>query len=302
MPDQMLIERVCRFADARGAGDSAFQTEIDGFAVVRGRSPTAFDASLYSPLLCLILQGSKESYVGDEHITFEAGHAVIASLDVPSIARVTDASVERPYVALALAIDLGIIRELFAELCPDGAANCRARPVACGQADEALVEAMGRLFDLVERPLERRVLAPLIVREIHFRLMLADHGGMLRRLSERDSHASRIERALARIRRDFAKPVKVAELAELASMSLSTFHEHFKALTSTSPLQYQKAIRLLEARRRLSTGTDTVSTVAFEVGYESPTQFSREYSRKFGVPPREDRRATVIEAVRSQAA
>lgn len=289
MPDQELIDRVCRFADAHGAPEAPFETGIDGFTLVRSRAPTVLEGMVYTPLVCLVLQGRKESYLGATPVGFGRGQSLIVSMDLPSVSRVVEASPRAPYVALALRLDLGEIRSLTEEAGEAEIDDERARAIASGEADAPLVDAMGRLFDLIERPLEQRVLLPLIRREIHFRLLLARHGGMLRRVSRRDSHASRIARALSRLRRDYARPLKVGELAEAAGMSPSSFHEHFKALTATTPLQYQKDLRLLEARLRLTSGAPSVSGVAFEVGYESPTQFSREYSRKFGISPREDR-------------
>lgn len=287
MPD--LIARVCRYADAHDASEVPFETGIDGFTLVRCRAPTALEAMVYSPLLCLVLQGRKESYLGEARVGFGRGDSLIVSLGVPTVSRVTEASRTAPYVALALLLDMGLIRDLYDEAGAAEIADEQSRAIASGQADAPLVEAMGRLFDLVERPLEQRMLLPLLRREIHFRLLLARHGGLLRSLAHRDSHASRIARALSRIRRDFAAPLKVTELAGAAGMSPSSFHAHFKALTATTPLQYQKDLRLLEARRRLIGSGQPVSAVAFEVGYDSPTQFSREYSRKFGTSPRDDR-------------
>lgn len=289
MPDQQLIDRICRHADANDAPEAPFETGIDGFTLVRSRAPTALMGMVYTPLVCLVLQGRKESYLGETLVGFGRGQSLIVGIDMPSVSRVVEASPGRPYVALALRLDIGEIRSLTEEVGEAEIDDERARAIASGAADMPLVQAMGRLFDLVERPLEQRVLLPLLRREIHFRLLLARHGGMLRRLSRRDSHASRIARALSRLRQDYAQPLKVAELAEAAGMSASSFHEHFKALTATTPLQYQKDLRLLEARRRLTSGAQSVSAAAFEVGYESPTQFSREYLRKFGTSPREER-------------
>ena len=287
MPD--LIARVCRHADAHHAPEVPFETGIEGFTLVRCRAPTAMEAMVYSPLLCVVLQGRKESCLGEARVSFGRGESLIVSLGVPSVSRVTEASREAPYVALALLLDMGLVRNLYDEAGEAEIADEQARAIASGAADAPLVDAMGRLFDLLGRPLEQRVLLPLLRREIHFRALLARHGGMLRRLARRDSHASRIARALSHIRRDFAAPLKVAQLAAAAGMSPSSFHAHFKALTATTPLQYQKDLRLLEARRRLIGSGQPVSAVAFEVGHESATQFSREYARKFGAPPRADR-------------
>ena len=228
--------------------------------------------------------------------------SLIVSLDLPSISRITEASDTRPYVALTLAIDLGLVSDVAAELFAGMSGKCASCALASGEADAAMVGAMGRLFDLLARPFEQRVMVPLLRREIHFRLILAGHGGLLRRLAHQDSHASRISRSLTHIRGAFTAPVSVAALAEMALMSPSSFHEHFKAVTGTTPLQYQKDMRLLEARRRLATGAPSVATVAFEVGYESATQFSREYQRKFGVSPRYHRSLARPAAARRTAA
>ena len=150
------------------------------------------------------------------------------------------------------------------------------------------MDAMGRFIDLLDRPLEAKVMQPLILREIHFRLLLDRHGSTLRQLLQRGSHVDRIAQAIARIQEDYTAPIAVAELASIAGLSLSSFHEHFKALTATTPLQYQKDLRLLKARHLLMNGAHSVANAAFEVGYESHTQFSREYSRKFGHSPRTD--------------
>lgn len=283
-----LSTRVLRFADAREASERPCPTGIDGFTFVRSRRPTTIEPMLYRPLLCVVLQGRKESRLGDERVSFGAGQSLIVSLDLPSASCIVEASPEVPYVALALEIDLRIIRGLHEEVGEADLALDDVPAMIAGSADDALVDAMGRLFELVERPVERRVLLPLVLREIHFRMLLAGHGAMLRRLARWDSHTSRVARAIAAIRERFPETVAVADLARIAGMSASSFHEHFKTMTRTTPLQYQKDLRLLEARDRLMAGERSVSGVAYDVGYESPTQFSREYARKFGNPPRVD--------------
>lgn len=291
MIDHDLAARVLRFADDRSAAETPIETGVDGLTVMRARTPTMHEPLLYGPLLCLVLQGRKETYLGSERVSFGAGEAVVVSLEIPTRARVVEASRERPYLALALRIDLELVREIVTEAGAAELAEERARAIASGEADAALVAAMGRLLDLADRPLEQRMLLPLHRREVHFRILLATTGGMLRRLARPDSHASRIARTLARLGREFAHPLRITDLADAAGMSPSSFHAHFKAITATTPLQYLKDLRLLEARRQLVAGSGSVSRVAFAVGYESPTQFSREYSRKFGVPPRADRAA-----------
>lgn len=283
-----LIADICRFADAQGADHRPCMTGVEGLSIVRARAPTHFEPGLYDPLLCVVLQGRKESFFGADQVRFGAGEALIVSLDLPTSSRVTEATAAAPYVALALQIDIGVIRGLSDELELLGQGQGQA--MESGAADEALVDAMGRLFALTHTPGDVPVMRPLLVREVHYRLLQARHGGMLRSLARRDSHASRIHRVLAHIRKDCTAAFSVPDLAAMAGMSGSSFHDHFKAVTATTPLQYIKEMRLLEARRLLTEG-EPVTGVAFAVGYESPTQFSREYSRKFGLPPSEDRAA-----------
>jgi AraC-like DNA-binding protein len=163
-----------------------------------------------------------------------------------------------------------------------------ARALLVHRADASLLDAVGRYLTLEESKMDGRVLAPMLLKEVHYRLLVSPIGPMLRSLLRHDSHASAIARSIALLRRDFRTPMVVEELARAVGMSVSSFHEHFKRVTSSSPLQYQKGLRLLEARRLLLAGTATATTAAFEVGYESSTQFSREYARKFGRPPRKD--------------
>ena len=266
---------------------------MPGLALVRSRSSTTLDAVDYQPIFCLVLQGAKQSVIGERTLTFAAGQTLIVGLDLPSQSRVVEASRFAPYLSLALALDVALLRELVAGI-DTGDAPLARTPHACSamtvtRADAALIDAMARLFALYRTPQDIPALAPLVTREIHYRLLRSPEAPLLASLTRPDSHASRIARAIALIRRDFDTALPVDALAREAGMSASAFHEHFRALTGTTPLQYQKSLRLMEARRRLQCGDGSVASIAFAVGYESPTQFSREYSRKFGNAPRTDR-------------
>lgn len=264
------------------------QTEIAGLYVHRQTNPSSFEATIYHPVICLNLQGRKEVVIGDRSADFGVGQSLIVSHDLPVAARVTEASPEHPYLAMIVTLDIAILRSLCDEV-GDATLDARhADALATSATDTALVQAMHRYFALVSDPAEAKVMAPLILKEIHFRVLIANHGGMLRQLMQRDSHASRISRAIGRIRTDYRAPLAVARLADEAGMSPSSFHEHFKQITGTTPLQYQKDLRLMEARQLIAMSGLSVSSAAYEVGYESATQFSREYSRKFGGPPRND--------------
>ena len=251
---------------------------------------------VYEPLVCLILQGAKETRQGDERVLVRAGHAIVVSHPMPVVARVLEASPERPYLALVARLDLTELRALHDDLGDDvghdvGRAGT-GPAVTVAPMGERTLDVLGRYLALAHEPDDAKVLVPGLRRELHYRLLKADTGGMLRALLRRDSHASNVSRAIQTLRRDFKQRIEMVELAHSVGMSASLFYKHFKGVTSTTPLQYQKDLRLTEARRLLLGGEHSVATAAYAVGYESPSQFSREYSRKFGVAPRTDRDAT----------
>ncbi len=254
---------------------------LPGVGVVRHTAPTPLEASVYEPVLCLILRGRKRTFAGAATVDFGAGESLIVSHALPVVSQVT----ECPYLALILSIDVELLRGIHEEIAalPDLRASGSALTV--GGTDERVVEALRRYVSLAHDPAEARVLGPLVLKEIYFRLSQATHGGMLRELARANSVASRIHDAVSTIRSSFRVGVSVPDLAKAAGMSESAFYRSFKAINGTTPLQYVKEMRLLEARRLLSTVGYNVAQTAFEVGYASPTQFSREYSRRFRMPP-----------------
>ncbi len=247
---------------------------------------STFEATVYNPVICLILQGSKETHIGTQSVSLTRGDALLVSHDLPVTSKITKASPECPYLALILSLDIGLVRSLYDQVGEVASDDAHAKSLSKSQADPAWIEPLTRYIRLADNRLEAQVLGPLILKEIHFRLLMSPMGGMLRNLLSVDSHASRIAKAIARIRAKFREPLVVADLAKLTGMSQSSFHEHFKAITGTTPLQYQKDLRMIEARNLLARGVHTVSVAGFEVGYESPTHFSRDYSRKFGCSPK----------------
>jgi len=256
-----------------------------GMVLFKRTRPTELRAALYEPVVCLILQGRKEVTVGESALEVGPGESLLISHDMPVTARIIAARPEVPYLSIVLMLDLPLIRSLYEEVGDALVERAPARSATVHEADPRLIAALGRYVALPDEPVERKVMAPLLLREIHFRLLMAPHGGMLRQLLRHDSHASNVSRAITRIRRDFRTALAVPDLAREVGMSVSSFHKHFRDITSSTPLQYQKELRLLEARRMLSAGEHAVTTIAYEVGYGSPNQFSREYARKFGVPP-----------------
>lgn len=281
-----LVDRVTGWIDRQSANEGVFASPLDGLLVLCYRNSYPIEAVVYHPLICLILQGEKETLSGSHHVRFGPGESLVVSHDLPVLSRVTKASPATPYLALVLTLDLGILRSLDAEVGDTLDKGASTHVLEAGPSDPALIDAVGRFFSLIDRPREVAVMTPLIRREIHFRLLLEGHSNTLRHLLRRGSYADRIARAISRIKQDFAVSLRVPRLAREVGMSPSSFHAQFKALTATTPLQYQKDLRLIEARRLLANEGHTVSSAAFKVGYESPTQFSREYSRKFGEPPR----------------
>ena len=286
-----LAGKVCRYISQSDQTGPLVTTELPDLTLLKYDQPTTLDCTLYNPAVGLVLQGRKESILGDRTLRFGAGQSVIVSHDLPVVSQVTEASPSAPYTVMVIALNLGIARSLYDDVGPAVFRNGDGASLDSGSADEALVDAMVRYYALLENPLEAKVLGPLILKEVHFRVLMAPHGGMFRNLLRRDSHASRIAQTIEHIRTNFRSTIAVGDLAKVAGMSVSTFHEHFKQITTTTPLQYQKDLRLMEARRLLCEGDHSVSRVAFDVGYESPTQFSREYSRRFGASPRADLRA-----------
>ncbi len=276
-----LSNRYC--VDAQGE-----TRNLPGLTVLRREAESDIEALVYEPVVCLILQGSKVTSIGDQFVELRPGDALLVSHDLPVVSRITQASVEKPYLAVILSLDLGLVRSLYEQIADAPVSDTHVRSLSAAPADPAWLAPLVRYLELNDDPLDAKVLGPAIRREIHYRLLLSPIGKMLRNLLVADSHASRIAKAIKRLRTEFRSPLSVSELARTASMSASSFHAHFKSVTGTTPLQYQKDLRLIEARALMVDRNRTVSEAAYAVGYESPTHFSRDYSRKFGLPPSRD--------------
>jgi AraC-like DNA-binding protein len=224
--------------------------------------------------------------IGTRTFDFGAGESLLITADVPTISEITQASAAAPYLSIVFDLDMSLIEELALDMNADppvAGESVRVDPTEAEVADAAL-----RLIRLLDRPASIPVLQRQLLRELHYWLLAGRHGGAIRRLGITDSHAHRIARVVAMIRADYAQPLCVAQLAETAGMSPSSFYEHFKAYTSLTPLQLQKQLRLIEARRMLVSHGRAIVHAAHDVGYESVSQFTREYSRMFGLPPARD--------------
>lgn len=254
---------------------------------LRHTATTSFDAMIYEPVVCLIVQGGKEIILGGQSILATQGDAVIVSHDTPIVSRITQADAKRPYLAAIIPMDLELLRTIDGEI-QSTVTDMSTTVVNSHIASPSLVDALGRYMHLDAATAAGRVLAPVILKEIHYHLLLAPNGGMLRQLLSPISIPSQINEAIGLIRESYAEALSIPDLAESVNMSASAFYKNFKRVTGTSPLQFQKDLRLVYARHRLASQARSVSEVCFEVGYESPAQFSREYSRKFGTSPKHD--------------
>jgi AraC-like DNA-binding protein len=257
---------------------------VDNLLLLRQAAPGVFETSVYDPVLCLILQGRKVVSIGGRTVSFGPGECLLVTHDLPVRSRITKA----PYLALVLKVDVAIIRTLCDDVAVAALDSEHARPAETHRPDPDMLDALSRYLALADSSSDARVLGPLIAKEIHYRLLMAPFGRMLRHLVRHDSHASAVARAIGYIRHDLRSPIVIPDLARRVGMSASAFHRNFKTITATTPLQYQKELRLLEAQRLLKAGGASATTAAYDVGYQSPSQFSREYARKFGVPPRRD--------------
>ena len=255
--------------------------------------PTAPTPVIYEPMLYFTLQGIKQMVVGERQLEHSQGTFLLASIDVPVVCAVTDCSPERPYLGLALTLDPAAVAALLLDLPPAAgraldATQDELELMTISPTTRTMEDALLRLGRLVEAPEDVPLLAPMIERELLYRVLQSEHGTVLRQFARADSRLSQIHRAVKWIRTHLVEPLSVETLADIASMSVSSFHRHFKAVTGLSPLAYHKQMRLREARRRLLAEPGAVASVAFSVGYESASQFSREYTRQFGLPPARD--------------
>ena len=281
-----LFDAVSRYAEAHARQGSVVQTPIPGLSTVRATEPSGLLHAIAQPLVCLVLQGSKQVAMGARTFEFSAGESLLITADVPTVSQITRASAAAPYLSIALELSLPVIADLSAQMgvVPRG----DHAPVHVDPTDAEVADVALRLMRLLERPEAVPLLHASLVRELHYWLLAGRHGAAIRRLGWPGSHAQRVARAVAVLRADFAQPLPVESLAALAGMSPSSFHQHFRAVTSLSPLQFQKQLRLIEARRLMLSEGASASIAAFAVGYESVPQFTREYGRLFGLPPVRD--------------
>jgi len=282
---QGLLARIAR--KAQEIGPSA--TAIPSLTLVKRESPSEPKTYIHEPSVCLVAQGAKRVLLGKESYVYDADHYLITSLDVPVVAEITEASRAKPYLGLTLRLDQKTISQLLVDSSmPAPRASPISRAMIVSEVSLPLLNAFLRLIDLLDEPKSIAVLSPLIEREIAYRLLVSEQGPLLRQIGSAGSQSYQIAMAIDWLKKNYSQPVMVEELAELSHMSASSFHHHFRELTAMSPLQYQKYLRLQEARRLMLAERLDAASAAFRVGYESPSQFSREYKRMFEASPSRD--------------
>lgn len=288
MKDPMLTAALA-YAAANANETGAAETPIPGFVIMTATEPSELQRLILQPVCCLVLQGSKRVMMGSDVFDFSQGDSLLITSDVPTVSEITVASADEPYVSLALDLNAAVIADLMGDMPPTR--QHPAAPVRVDTTDREVADAAGRLVRLLDRPDTLPVLQAQLVREMHYWLMAGRHGDAIRQVGWPDGHVERIGRAVAVLRRDYARPQPVAQLAEIAGMSVSSFHQHFRSVTSLTPLQFQKQLRLIEAKRLMQAEGRSASQAAYAVGYESVPQFTREYGRLFGLPPVQDIKA-----------
>jgi AraC-like DNA-binding protein len=285
-PMQTQLDELRRLA--AGAQNHRTETGIPRVAMVQGAVPEHMLSAVYDPMINLILRGSKSMTIGRRTLHYDPATYFVMSIDLPAVGKVHASASGEPYLAVSLTLDPLVIGQLLADL-PKAAAMPASEAGFCVAAVTSdLMDAWVRMLRLIERPDDIAALAPVYEREILYRVLQGAHGALLRDIALPDTAMARVSTAIAWIRRHYQEPLLVEAMAAQAAMSASAFHRHFKAVTSLSPLQYQKRIRLLQARALIVSHARSVTGAAFEVGYESATQFSREYARAFGLPPSRD--------------
>lgn len=288
--DPIVCRKLAELVAAHQSDEGISDTVIPGVQLFRKNSPSSCICTVYEPALCVIAQGSKTVKLGDRDVFYGPLTYMITAVELPVTGQVVNASEEEPYLAIKMAIDPKEVADLVLEMGDQQRVNQDECSCALSVApvDYGILNAMTRLAGLLDSPTDARMLAPLIKREVIYRALVGNMGGRMRKFVKTDSQAHRISRVIEALKERFAEPLRVGQLAESVNMSESALYHTFKEVTRMSPVQYQKKLRLHEARRLMLSEGLEASTASYKVGYESPSHFSREYSRMFGAPPRAD--------------
>jgi len=289
-PRPESVQRLATLIAAHAPYDGVFEQRLPGLAVVRRSRPgRQMVRATVMPTFCVVAQGAKTVMLGREVFSYDATRMVAYAVDLPIAGQLVRASVREPFLALVLRLDPYRIAELALKVFPHGVPTpTDSRAVIVGRTPTAIIDTAARLMESMSQPAEARLLAPLIVDELLTRLLLSAIGPRVAQVGQNDSAVQRVATAVSWVREHFTQPVTLDALADMVHMSVSSFHHHFKAVTSMTPLQYQKVLRLREARRLMLARMVDAGSAAREVGYLSPSQFSREYARLFGRAPTRD--------------
>ena len=287
--DLRSTDELTRLLEQLAPNEGLNPTAWPELILVRAHQPIARHQVVYKPCLCIVAQGRKQAYFGDTILTYDPNNFLVVSLQLPIEAEIVEASVERPFLALVLEIDAAMVSQLILdmeEVEPALGSSSRDQPVMItSRADEQFVQSIIRFLRALEDPTDRRILGPGAIREVLYRVLLGDQGESLRVLARRDSSTHRVSRVQRFLEENYAERLDVASIARSSGMSESTLHHTFKEVTSLSPIQYLKKVRLHQARLMMVNSGLRVGEAGFRVGYESASQFSREFKRLFGVPP-----------------
>ena len=268
---------------------SRLETPIPGLALTRHDENTSAIRCFYTPMIALVVQGFKRSMIGDHEANYGELHCVTVGIDMPGVFHITDASPQAPFLSLSVKLDRRIITQLITEVTSIVTAQeGEVTPIVVDEAGKDLLQVFSRLVELLDTPSRIPVLAPMIIREINYYLLCGSQGKCLRLFNTNGTQANQIAQAISWLRENYTSPLRMEELARYVNMAPSTFNRHFKEVTSLSPLQFQKRLRLYEAERLMLLEGKDAGTAALMVGYESGSQFNREYKRQFGAPPRKD--------------
>jgi AraC-like DNA-binding protein len=269
--------------------DDDTETAVPGLSLFWRSEPSQPYSALYDPCICMAAQGAKRVVLGSDEYVYDSQHYLITPINMPAVIQVLKASPEKPLLGMVLKLELRTLAELMVDgALPRPQSQKSGRAMATGRVTAPLLDAFQRLVDLLDTPRDIPILAPIIKREIFYRMLVGEQGTLLRQMASVGSQSHQIARAIDWLKGHFTQPLRIDDLASSVNMSTSTFHHHFRELTAMSPLQYQKWLRLNEARRLMLSENEDAAAAAFQVGYESPSQFSREYSRLFGAPPLRD--------------
>ncbi len=277
----LLKNKVQQFFSTPGVTE----TEIEGLSVVLRTAPTQNQHCFYKPMAMVVLQGKKQAVIGSEKFTYNENQLVVTSIDMPAVGSIVEAGPEKPFMTLVLDLDSYLISQLLSESHFLHHETAR-RGMGITEADEALLDAFYRLISLADHPARQKIMAPIILKEIYFLLLTSPLGDIISSVNTKGSHNNQIAHAVAWLKENYRQPLKINQLAQKFNMAESSFYRHFSKVTSLSPLQYQKRLRLHEARRLMLAENFDAANAAYEVGYESASQFNREYKRMFGMPPR----------------